>query len=311
MNKNVNHFEINDQIVIIVGYKYLDNIINLIDSILKCKDNEEWRIIIFVDKEIDSDSSQIKIKIALNQLYNERITIILRTENYGVGKNILAAIHDLSIDHPNGIFVLLEDDLIVHPMYLVTMKNYLNKFKSNSEIAHINGGSYHLNRLKKGIYINQEVISYGWGSWFNKFQNILLTKSELNVYLSKMNDKDIYKFNFNNGFDYFGHLRVIIDNNANQWASLWYGSLYFQKYYCLSIYPGLIKINFRPGENQKKSSKWNELKFIRFSQNFSSDNLKLGSTEKYNSALIYFMQNPVNKNNVKFVLNKLIKIFIS
>ena len=79
----------------------------------------------------------------------KRITIIERSQNWGLAKSIIDGVTEILNKYEK--IIVLEDDLISRPQFLKFMNSGLNLYASEFKIAGISGSS-HLIPIKKDFY---------------------------------------------------------------------------------------------------------------------------------------------------------------
>lgn len=101
--------------------------------------------------------------------------------------------HALAKSYRHETFVLMEDDVIVGRHFLKFMYQALEKYADNQDIVAVNGYLGHeLKNTPKSAFLHNRFSSYGYGSWYKKWDEVLRKRDAVN-YPRKMLD-DLSKF---------------------------------------------------------------------------------------------------------------------
>jgi hypothetical protein len=154
--------------------------------------------------------------------------------------------------------IVIEDDLILSPLFLNFMNKCLKKYNTNDIYqvsGYIWGGS--LKNTNRPFLI-PNVNSWGWATWKSKWINFQLGKIN-NENLNDFDNKTIYDFNLKNSYNYFKILKKHIRGKVDSWAIQWYYFVFINKGY--TIYPptSLLVNNGMDGSGTHTlSSKFND-----------------------------------------------------
>lgn len=106
-------------------------------------------------------------------------------ENMGLAKSIIDYLCRLFNSHE--ALIVLEDDIIVHPLFLDFMNQALEKYKENMSISSISGYSFGLSRLgleNVEFALVKRASSWGWGTWSNRWDQVDWELREFNDFIS-------------------------------------------------------------------------------------------------------------------------------
>jgi len=162
------------------------------------------------------------------------VSIIERSENYGVDKSIIAGVTEV-IDR-YGKIIVLEDDLESHPQFLTYMNNALEKYKSNRNVFSITGYSYTNNIEDEGLddtYFLQLTNSWSWATWKNRWDE--LDTSAAGWEELRRNSELRKRFDFDNAYPYAKMLETQMKRGINTWDILWYWTAFRRG--GLTLYP--------------------------------------------------------------------------
>jgi len=219
--------------VAIFCYNRPDKLNSLINSLQKNPECSQTVAYFFVDipKEGKNKLTE-EILYLINEInFFKDKKIILRTENYGLSKNILNGV-DFVLKE-NKTIICLEDDLIVSKAFLSYMNNCLDFYNLEKKVWHINGWSYPQLRLSKSkIVVGKLVNSWGWATWSDRWSYHDVRKTNR---ISKAN-KDVRKtFNFYGLANWEQQLKDNDTKKISTWAIFWYQTIFLNNGF--SIYP--------------------------------------------------------------------------
>ncbi len=187
------------------------------------KNNEQIENVAEVRKYIDSiDKNNFK-----------SITIFKSEKNKGLANSIISGVTE--IINKYGKIIVIEDDLIVSPVFLNYMNDALTFYESDSQIWSISGFNIPIDipkNYKKEVYISYRACSWGWATWKDRWNTIDWEISDYkefsNNYLKRK------KFN-RGGRDLSRMLDNQMNKKINSWAIRWCYNQNSQNRY--TVYP--------------------------------------------------------------------------
>ena len=212
-------------------FKYLKN-----NSL--CKETELFVFSDFARQEKDIEAVNRVRKYLRTVNGFKSITIIERQENYGLAKNIIEGVTE--IINKYGKVIVLEDDLITSPNFLVYMNQALNFYENSNNIFAISGYTGKLpslSQLENDVYLSYRPSSWGWGTWKDQWENIDWDVVDFDEFIKDR--KQVKKFN-RGGIDMARMLRHCMEGENHSWAIRWSYAMSKQDKYC--IYPKVSKI---------------------------------------------------------------------
>lgn len=122
-------------------------------------------------KKVDEVRNYIHSLVGSNRFTNVYINEV--AQNKGLAKSIIEGVSQVMQARKR--VIVLEDDLVTAPDFLVFMNECLNFYKSNQEIGSITGFSplrsfpkdYH-----ESVYIVPRNSSHGWATWLDRWQRV-------------------------------------------------------------------------------------------------------------------------------------------
>ncbi len=149
--------------------------------------------------------------------------------NKGLANAILEGVTKVIQKH--GKIIVVEDDLVVSPMFLEYMNKALNKFEKNQTVACITGYVYPLKSEFKEAFFIKGADCWTWATWANRWSLYEQNSQELyNKIITLKKEKD---FTFNNSYPYLEMLKNRAEEKNQSWAINWYASAFINSKLCL------------------------------------------------------------------------------
>jgi hypothetical protein len=223
--------------IVLFVYKRPEHTKRVLKSLSQCIMSNESTLIIYADgpKENASSDELNLIKevrhIIKDVNWCKELRIIERESNIGLDPNVIEGV--TNVVNEFGKVIVLEDDLVCHPMFLKYMNFCLDKYKDNELVMGVSGFSYFNDNTLPSIFLLPIVNSWGWAIWKDNWNNLNL---DSNYLIEKIIDYkiNVKKFNFG-GYDYYSILKTLNNSNKDPWDIRVYLNLFLNnKYY---IYP--------------------------------------------------------------------------
>ena len=167
----------------------------------------------------------------------KRITLIERTENWGLARNIIDGV--TTQVNAYGRVIVLEDDLVVSPYFLRFMNDALEAYKNEERVGHIQACDFTKDPALPDTFLIKWTGSWGWATWarawkyFNPDGKALLTQLE---------ERRLTRtFDFNGNYPFTRMLRRQIAGKNNSWAIRWNASLFLADILSLNVGKSLVQ----------------------------------------------------------------------
>ncbi len=175
--------------------------------------------------------------LAFSEKRFKQVIVVLAENNIGLGKSIINGINHVLENYET--IIVMEDDLLAHPDFLVFMNYYLIKYADCKQVMHISGfqrNSY-LQFILPRIYFTRFMNCSGWATWADRWQLLITETDVFDKYLSIPANK--------NKFD-FGTLQHSAQFELNRdglktWAIFWYATISILNGVCLNPRFSFIK----------------------------------------------------------------------
>lgn len=194
---------------------------------------DKSELFIFSDGPKKGDEKKVKeVRKFLKSIKGfKNITIVERSENFGLAKNIIDGV--TRVINQYGKIIVLEDDIITSPFFLKYMNEALEFYKDNGKVMHISGYIHPINN--KGLpdfFFIKPTSCWGWATWKRAWQ---FFKKDCDHFMKLFDKKMIYDFNLNNTYDYWSQMVANKKGKIDTWAIFWYASVYING--GLSLHP--------------------------------------------------------------------------
>jgi len=103
----------------------------------------------------------------------KEITLIERPNNFGLSRNVILGVSDIILKYKK--VIVLEDDLLTSPHFLLFMNEALSFYKSNKQVFSITGFNNppHQMQIRKDyphdVWFSYRCSSWGWGTWLEEW----------------------------------------------------------------------------------------------------------------------------------------------
>lgn len=164
------------------------------------------------------------------------IKIIKRKENYGLARNIMEGVTEVTNIY--GQAIVLEDDIVTSPFFLTYMNESLEKYKNNKNVWHISGWNYPISDLElPDAFFWKTMNCWGWATWGDRWSEFSKEPQKL---IDSWSKDDIYKFNVDGTNNFWS--QVIANNKGvlNTWAIFWYATIFQNNGLCLNPTTSLV-----------------------------------------------------------------------
>ena len=132
----------------------------------------------------------------------KNIIFIKRNYNFGLADNIINGVSEVMAKHKRAI--ILEDDIVVSPVFLEYMNMGLEKYANEPKIFSIDAWIHKIDGSDlSDCFFMRSFHCWGWGSWADRWE---LFKRDVSWVSANFNKNDIYGANldgFTNAYDDF------------------------------------------------------------------------------------------------------------
>ena len=233
--------------VAVFAYRRSDKIQKCISSLEKCELAESTYLFIFADGyKCDKDKTDVEAVHDWLQEYTSRrencfksVTLQLKDHNCGLANSIISGVTELLDKY--GQVIVVEDDLIVSPVFLRYMNEGLEYYQNDENIWAMASYGYNLKSLRKydhDVYLGYRASSWGWATWKDRWDTV---DWEVKDYDKLLTDLGMQKKLCRGGGDLYPMLQRQMRGESDSWAIRWNYAASMQDK--LTIYPkvGLVR----------------------------------------------------------------------
>lgn len=166
----------------------------------------------------------------------KRIKIIEREKNWGLANSVLDGVTKIVNEY--GKIIVLEDDLVTSPLFVMFMNEALEMYEDEQTVASIHGYIYPIDGLPETYFI-RGADCWGWATW-ERAWNIF--EADGQKLLNELIERNLQKeADFNNSYGFTQMLKDQIAGKNNSWAVRWYMSTFLKDMLTLYVGKSLVK----------------------------------------------------------------------
>lgn len=168
----------------------------------------------------------------------KRVEIVYAKKNKGLSASLIEGI--TQIINQYGKIIVLEDDLVLSPDFLLFMNRALDYYEDDDKIWSISGFTPNLKILqnyKYDVFCGCRGYCWGWATWKDRFDKV---DWEVNTYDAFIQDRKAKKEFNRGGMDMTPLLKMQHEGKVNSWAIRWCYQEYLEN--MLTIFPRHSKV---------------------------------------------------------------------
>lgn len=211
--------------IVIFCYNRPNHLLNTIRSLKKCVGFSCSPLYVFSDGPKDAPDALL-VAAVREVLRSEIPNAIVKNHdlNIGLACNIFNGVSEIVSEHKR--VIVLEDDLVLHPLFLRFMNEALEIHESHKDIFQVAG---HIFQAKlKGAGDRAQFLpwttSWGWATWSRAWKKFDLNADGWEILARNKSVRK--KFNLNNSYDFSTMLERQMVQNVNSWAIKWYWTVF-------------------------------------------------------------------------------------
>jgi hypothetical protein len=269
--------------IVLFTFKRLDTLKLTVEALQKNYLAKKSDLIIFSDAS--NDESDFKaVENVRNYLKTIKgfnsINIFEAKENKGLANSIISGVTLVFETHES--LIVLEDDLITTPNFLVFMNQAINEYKSKKKVFSICGYSFDLDvpDYQLDSYFLNRCWPWSWATWKDRWQEI---DWEVKDYQEFLKNKSAQKKFAQCGSDVNAMLRKQMDGKLDSWAIRWTYHQY--KVNGISLFPVQSKIKNEGFDDFATHTKGTSSRYEPKLD--KGENIKFKNPEQLNISLIH------------------------
>lgn len=226
--------------ILLFTYNRLSHTQRCVEALLKNSLASESELFIYADgaKDVTQQEAVEEVRKYLRTLQGfKKITLIERTENWGLALNIIDGVTTQVNRH--GKVIVLEDDLVVAPYFLQFMNDALETYKDEPRVGHIQACDFTHDPSLPDTFLIKWTGSWGWATWERAWKHFNPNGKEL---LQELQSRKLtYTFDFNGKYGFTRMLERQIEGKNNSWAIRWNASLFLKNILSLNVGRSLVQ----------------------------------------------------------------------
>ncbi|MFC3868371.1 glycosyltransferase family protein [Helicobacter equorum] len=231
--------------IVLFTYNRVNHTKQVIESLIQNALSPQSDLIIYSDAPKNTEATQ-QVKAVREYLINlknlimqqgggqfKSIVIIERPYNFGLADSIIDGV--TTTMNKYGKAIILEDDIVVSPVFLDYMNDALNRYQAQTKVWSINAWSYPIDSHGLGdSYFWSIPHCWGWGSWGDRWQYF---KRDIQWVEQNFNKEDMNAINLYGSANYFRDFILNKQGKIKSWAIFNYLIAY--KHNALSLAPSM------------------------------------------------------------------------
>lgn len=172
----------------------------------------------------------------------KRVTIIERDKNWGLANSIIDGVTKTVEKY--GRIIVLEDDLVTSPYFLLFMNRGLEFYQNNYKIMSISGYALPPTYMKfpknftDDVYLNYRNSSWGWATWANRWNLVDWDIEDFHQFMSNPEQQKLFN---RGGEDLTNMLKSQMEGKIDSWSIRFSYAHFNQRMY--SICPRYSYVN--------------------------------------------------------------------
>ena len=225
--------------IVLFTYNRLEHTRQTIEALKANVYAAESRLFIFSDapKNAQAESAVQAVREYLHSVDGfKEIQIVQRDENWGLARNIMDGV--TSIVNRYGKIIVLEDDIVTSKYFLKYMNDALEVYKDIPKVMAVSGYAY-MNDCENLLdaYFLPYSGSWGWATWRRAWEGFTRKPQEV---LKRYTAEDIYRFNMDGAYDYWGQVVSNVQGEKCTWAVFFYEWIFRQNGLCLYPHESMV-----------------------------------------------------------------------
>jgi len=175
--------------VAVFAYNRPQHLKRTLESLKANKGFEKHHVFIFSDgpKETPHDIQAVNETREITRAFSifKNVSVIKSETNQGLAKSIISGVSELMKSY--GKAIVVEDDLILSPVFLDFMERALEFYSQSGEVFSVSGYSLPLKKTENyehDIYFLPRCSSWGWASWKDRWDKVDWEVSDFSEFIN-------------------------------------------------------------------------------------------------------------------------------
>ena len=226
--------------IVLFGFNRPDKLRACLDSLARNENSSAYILNVFIDGARNHSELELTEKCAnlLKMDWNfKEIRLVKRDINLGLAQSIIGGVSEV-LESADSVIVL-EDDLLVAPLFLTYMQTSLRKYSSEESVVSIHGYTYPGVGQGNKCFFLKGADCWGWATWRDRWKEVNWDTPSLIHQISSTNR--IREFDLDNTANYSVMLEQQFHGEIDSWAIRWHASAYLDEK--ITLYPPVSFVN--------------------------------------------------------------------
>lgn len=159
------------------------------------------------------------------------VRLVEQSTNKGLAASILDAV--TNVMHEHGRVIVLEDDLVTSPGFLMYMNQALDMYEEDETVMQVSGWCLPISGLPDSFFYTHAT-SWGWGTWARAWEQLDRNDARLLQRIRSAGRNE--EFDLDGAYPFSSHLERNANGTLTTWAIKLVASIFLARGLCL--YPG-------------------------------------------------------------------------
>ncbi|APD89134.1 hypothetical protein BM524_04520 [Alteromonas mediterranea] len=219
--------------VIVFAYNRRKHLMKTIHALAKCELAVKSRVIVMMDGPKLQEDKYIQERILYDLEHVNgfaSLEVRCKEKNVGLEQNISTGISAIMAEC--GRAIVLEDDILVSPQFLLFMNNALKVYENEKRVWHISGWNFPIQTTDlPSCFLWRTALGWGWATWADRWQHY---KREPEALIQRWDQIDIEEFNLYGSYNFWDQVLKNASGQIHTWAVFWYGTIFEHGGLCLN-----------------------------------------------------------------------------
>lgn len=207
-------------------YNRPDHTRQTLRNLSQCVGFADTPLYIFCDgaKNEEGRPAVLAARQAAREVVQDRAVFVESDRNRGLAKSIISGVTDIVEKH--GRVIVLEDDLLVQPLFLEYMNACLDKYEADERIMQVSGYMFPVDQLERheDAVLLPFTVSWGWATWRRAWLRFDPRAGGAEALQKSRELRN--RFNLNGAYNYHDMLKIQLKGKSDSWAIRWYWSVF-------------------------------------------------------------------------------------
>lgn len=212
--------------IALFAYNRATHLANTIAALQACSEWAESPVIVYCDgPRSDADARMVEeTRQVVRGIEHANIRVVAAESNQGLANSIIKGVTDICARF--GRVIVVEDDLIVSPLFLGYMNRALDCYSNRRDVLQVSGHMYQvpefLNRNR--VLLLPLTTTWGWGTWKRAWD--LFQPEDKSWERLRVDDQARRSFDLDNTYGFLSMLEAQANGKCDSWGIRWYWSVF-------------------------------------------------------------------------------------